>query len=360
MTQEDKAKAYDELIKDIKRIIFNHEGGIYNLLDQIKKKSEEDLPISVYTSNKSITEFADNYSHMIWEKLMDKFNKIENYSIGCNDVSDIVLNAIINTYNWIKKQGEEKPIDKIKLKPEGKSALEAINEEKVDNSNKVGTNNVKPKFKVGDWIINKVNNSVYQIIGCENNTYRIKKPDCVYYQLLSVIDETYRLWHITDAKDGDILVTKYGNIFIFKGIRDYTIFDYCELDYGKINISTSHVNEADDYTPAVKEQRDLLIEALNNAGYTFDFDKKEVKKINTNKKVILHPFDKVVVRNNTDNKWKADLIIGISSSSQYCYRCIGNNYKICVPYNKDTVHLLGTNYDYSIDYEIEFSKEFKE
>lgn len=209
MTQEDKAKAYDELIKAIKRIIFNHEGG--------------------------------------------------------------------DLYNLLKKQGEEKP--------EGKSALEGINEEKVNNANIVGTNNIKPKFKIGDWIIRKVNNSVYQIIGYENNTYRIKKPDCIYYELLSVIDETYRLWHITDAKDGDIIVTENGNIFIFKGIQDCVVYDYCGLYYGKIDIYPSNVNESCakelpiNYTPATKEQRDLLMKALNDAGYTFDFNKKEVKSI---------------------------------------------------------------------------------
>lgn len=122
MTQEDKAKAYDELIKDIKRIIFNHEGcKLYNLLEkQSKQKQEINYPKfifsdvltlqccietikkvqedkvlyeqlqslhdklydayqfekqneeksqgeSAYTSNKSITEFANNYSHIIWE-----------------------------------------------------------------------------------------------------------------------------------------------------------------------------------------------------------------------------------------------------------------------------------------------------
>lgn len=300
MTQEDKAKAYDELIKDIKRIIFNHEGGkLYNLLEK-----QNELPNSAYTSNKSITEFANNYSHMIWEKLMDKFNKIENYSIGCNDVSDIVLNAIINTYNWLKKQDEEKPIDKIKLKPQGKSALETINEEKVDNTNIVDTNKIKPKFENGSWVINTQNKSVCQIIGCENNTYRIRTYDCTYYQLIKVVDERYRLWTITDAKDGDIIVTGNGNIFIFKGIQDCVVYDYCGLYYGKININASHVNEScatefpTDYTPAAKEQRDLLMKTLNDAGYTFDFDKKEIKSINKDK-----PIFKIgdwIVRNNSN------------------------------------------------------------
>lgn len=71
-----------------------------------KQKDYIKLPNSTYTSNKDVIEFADKYSHAVWEKLMDNFKKIENYSIGCNDVSDIVLNAIINTYNWLEKQGD--------------------------------------------------------------------------------------------------------------------------------------------------------------------------------------------------------------------------------------------------------------
>ena len=53
-------------------------------------------------------EYADKYSHDVWEKLMSKFKNIEGYSIGCNDVSDIVLNAILNAFKW-KKDQENKP-----------------------------------------------------------------------------------------------------------------------------------------------------------------------------------------------------------------------------------------------------------
>lgn len=72
-----------------------------------KQKNCIKLSDSAYTSNKDVIEFADKYSHTVWENLMDKFKKIENYSIGCNDVSDIVLNAIINTYNWLEKQKQQ-------------------------------------------------------------------------------------------------------------------------------------------------------------------------------------------------------------------------------------------------------------
>lgn len=55
-------------------------------------------------NTKSEINFADNYSKMIWEKLMSEFKAIEGYQIGANEVSDIVLNAILNAFMWQKEQ----------------------------------------------------------------------------------------------------------------------------------------------------------------------------------------------------------------------------------------------------------------
>lgn len=76
-------------------------------IDWLEKQKPVELSKSAYTNNKNVIEYADKYSHQIWEKLMDNYKRITNYSIGCNDVSDIVLNSIIDTYNWLEKQ---KPI----------------------------------------------------------------------------------------------------------------------------------------------------------------------------------------------------------------------------------------------------------
>lgn len=72
------------------------------------EKQGSNLVENGYTNNKDIIKYADNYSHAIWHKLMDNFKNIKDYHIGCNDVSDIVLNAIIDAYNWLEKQGEQK------------------------------------------------------------------------------------------------------------------------------------------------------------------------------------------------------------------------------------------------------------
>lgn len=60
---------------------------------------------------KTETEYADKYSRDVWEKLMSKFKTIEGYRIGCNDVSDIVLNAILNAFKW--ERAKNKPAVKV-------------------------------------------------------------------------------------------------------------------------------------------------------------------------------------------------------------------------------------------------------
>ena len=75
-------------------------------------------------------------------------------------------------------------------------------------------------------------------------------------------------------------------------------------------------------------------------------------------KVTLHPFDKVLVR--IDGKWMCELFSHEDCEGNYKYICTGGYYSDILPYNNDTARLLGTTNNCPIDYEIEFSKEFKE
>jgi hypothetical protein len=75
--------------------------------------------------------------------------------------------------------------------------------------------------------------------------------------------------------------------------------------------------------------------------------KQEKQKV----KVTIHPFDRMLYRHTAEMKWSGTIIANYDkmyTSSEY------------IPYNKDTAHLLGTNDDCPIEYEIEFSKEYKE
>lgn len=78
-------------------------------------------------------------------------------------------------------------------------------------------------------------------------------------------------------------------------------------------------------------------------------------------KVTLHPFDKVLARCEGDGKWEATLITDFDNTDvEMPYLGLRYWYGYCIPYNKETAHIIGTTDDCPIDYEIEFSKEFKE
>ena len=56
----------------------------------------------------------------------------------------------------------------------------------------------------------------------------------------------------------------------------------------------------------------------------------------------LQPFDKVLVNDNPDTMWKVDFYSHKDESKAYPYRCIGNSYTYCIPYNDETKQLVGT------------------
>ena len=56
----------------------------------------------------------------------------------------------------------------------------------------------------------------------------------------------------------------------------------------------------------------------------------------------LKPFDKVLVRDDMSHTWKCNLFSNIIKDGSYPYKCVGNAYTYCIPYNDDTKHLVGT------------------
>ena len=54
----------------------------------------------------------------------------------------------------------------------------------------------------------------------------------------------------------------------------------------------------------------------------------------------LHPFDKVLVRDDSISTWKPDHF-GYKANKTFC-RCVGSYFIQCIPYNDDTMHLVGT------------------
>ena len=56
----------------------------------------------------------------------------------------------------------------------------------------------------------------------------------------------------------------------------------------------------------------------------------------------LHPFDRILVRDNNDETWSCSFFSHIREVAVYKFTTITSSYKQCIPYNDGTKHLLGT------------------
>ena len=150
---------------------------------------------------------------------------------------------------------------------------------------------IKPKFKVSDWVVNNNSGGVCQVTEIRDDEYCLWPLDAeiVGYLRIIDVDNEYHLWSIKDAKSGDMLANDH-HILILKelvydwysnGIPD-SVKAYCGIkpsgnfEIGKDNwcfCGTLHIH------PATKEQRDTLMKAMADAGYIFDFEKKELRNI---------------------------------------------------------------------------------
>ena len=143
---------------------------------------------------------------------------------------------------------------------------------------KKSTDKVEPKFHEGDWIVNNEDGSIGQItdIIYDESGYGYNHTNG---WLHSVFEKDFHLWTIQDAKDGDVLVDDLGNICIYQEPSTKLMYhSYC---YGKhkyfIDMGGSH--EIVGTCPATKEQRDLLFQKMKEAGYQWNPDTKELKKV---------------------------------------------------------------------------------
>ena len=200
----------------------------------------------------------------------------------CENCEDVMLNC--HNFPCIKKRAFE----------QGKSILEVIKEEKVDNANKVEPKDynsidphfgkpidkVVPKFKVGDWVIfNEHHNSVYQVEKIQDLRYYLR-----HYtggsMSVHIDNQLIRHWTIQDAKDGDVL--KEGScIFILRKMKskNTAITHCCLFDDGDFNLRPTLSLDVDSTFPATEEQRNLLFAKMKEAGYAFDLYNKEMMKI---------------------------------------------------------------------------------
>lgn len=152
---------------------------------------------------------------------------------------------------------------------------------------------IEPKFKVGDWIVYNDAN-VYQVKEIDYTNiitcYELENIDGDKLSIPFTSDYNLRNWTIEDAKDGDVLANNAGAIFINADIDSdkgrVTLDCYCYLsvqnEFCIERAKTGSWFYKNEIKPATKEQCDLLFSKMHEAGYEWDAENKELKKIEKN------------------------------------------------------------------------------
>jgi len=206
---------------------------------------------------------------------------------------------------------------------------------------------IQPKFKVGDWITNGT--FTHCIVSIVDGFYYFHGGG---YLDFGKIDGYYHLWSIADAKDGDII-----------GFNDCTHNDGSYTDW--VGIYKQRTALANQYLfhcvipscrtfrfdgmwrvftayPATKEQRDLLFAKMKEAGYQWDADKKELRKIQPHYDISnFHAGMPVLVRDsdNDNDEWAYTYFSHITDNGDF--NTGGWTWKQCIPFDGNE-HLLGT------------------
>ena len=155
--------------------------------------------------------------------------------------------------------------------------------------------------------------------------------------------ETLEIEKQTGFKDGDIVV--YGkSVAICRRIYKHTLSFYVTLNEMFGLLFADEVESSEEYRFATEEEKQQLFDALEKEGKAWDAEKKQIMDLKP--KCEFKPFDKVLGRNEKGDVWEAELFSHYKEKSRYPFCCIGFSRKYCIPYNKETAHLLGTTDDW--------------
>jgi len=284
---EEKAKRYDEAIEKARNIVNSINVGL------IGKDSFESV----------FPELKESEDERIRKELIDF---LEYYRLN-NVLDSKTVFLLTDSVAWLERQGEQKSFAKYKVGDTiyydsfGRLVsfvIANIVEDGTDNpmyedkdGNSVFQNDIveqnHAKFKAGDWVVSdldKMTRYISEVHNDKYNNYYVIKGDVETECDINEYDRLHHLWTIQDAKDGDVLTynDSKNNIWvcIFKEYANERVYDYCTLDkesfweHGNWNYLASF-----SYTPATKEQRDLLFQKMKEAGYEWDAEKKELKEI---------------------------------------------------------------------------------
>ena len=196
--------------------------------------------------------------------------------------------------------------------------------------------------------LNKKRNAIYKkIVELEQKEKAIDNINNYFKRLRNKfnIKPNFKTLEIEkpEFKDGDIVCIS-GMGYLAYGIVKSINNSSKKLEYYVLNdMSTLKFEdwlsfEDKQIQPITETQQIILFNALARENKAWNAEKKQI--VDLKLKVELKPFDKVVVRCSKADKWSIDFFSYKVSNG---YICTGDTwFKYCFPYNKETVHLLGT------------------
>ena len=136
-------------------------------------------------------------------------------------------------------------------------------------------------------------------------------------------------------KKGDVVVDKYGNLCLVSKVESPITIVTMAVLYTDGNLKI--YNNSGAYRLS-KEINLASIEDRNKFYSTLVkiYDKEQHKPVRQEFK----PFDKVLVKNNSEDHWKTDIYLNYVEDTHNHYRCTTGHYKLCIPY-KGNEYLLG-------------------
>ena len=171
------------------------------------------------------------------------------------------------------------------------------------------TDNLEPKFKSGDWVVDVLYDEAMKVLFLEDDGYELENGIWIPY---ADAKERVHLWTLKDAKDGDVLISKYGKPFIYNGNLDSVhIGSYCGITTeGRFSVATEKCcwTENVDIQPATRGERDFLFSKMKKAGYEWDADKKKLWKrvIDEGKAEMDYCFTKMMNGEKVSSAWTED------------------------------------------------------
>lgn len=191
--------------------------------------------------------------------------------------------------------------------------------------------------------VNIENNYPITVVTCKNNyeyftsegTLRKCYPnsECILFPSKEQRDwSKFRI----PVKRGDIMMmpdTNYAFIATGRFTDNESVMFVCGIDAdNELCINPGNAGWTKDfYIPASEEAKKKLFDKIEEAGYRWNSKTLELEKVKQNE---LKPFDKVLVRDDLNEKWS------VSIFSYYCekdkdfpYICLNSNYyHYCIPY----------------------------